>query len=635
VLRRLHARLSTRGLGAATFVVLALLFVGLTVLFDQLFRGARLDLTQNRLYTLSDGTRNLVGTLREPINLYFYFSRESARDAPFLGIYATRVQELLEEIAARSDGSIRLHVIDPAPFSEEEERAAELGLKAVPLGVGSEPVYFGLAGTNSTDGRALIEFFQPQKEEFLEYDVARLIHALAEPRRRAIGLVSSLPVATGFDPEAGGMRAGWAIEERITEVYELRTVAPDASALPDGLDALIVVHPKGLSAGLKYAIDRYVAGGGRLLLFVDPDAQQDESATQRAALYAGGDRTSTFEPMLGAWGVTYDPLLAFGDLANALLVGDADGQPVRHLAFAAFGAGALATGDPVTAALETVNAGTPGFLVPAARPGVRFEPLITSSTEAAPIPVEKIAMSATPDSLRAGFRPTGQRYVLAARLTGTLPSAYANGPPDGVAPLPALAPGPATVIVVADTDLLSDMLWMRTQTMLGERYIEAWANNADFVLNALDQLTGSADLIGIRGRAPFARPFTRVEALRERADERLQGKELELQRELQATEQKLVELQTRRDDQSSIVLTPEQQAEIDRFRQEKLRIRKELRDVQRGLRVEIDLLGTVLKLLNILAVPMALSKVALVVLWVRRRRRRAAAAAAPAAEAAA
>jgi ABC-type uncharacterized transport system involved in gliding motility auxiliary subunit len=409
-------------------------------------------------------------------------------------------------------------------------------------------------------------------------------------------------------------------------VFELRTVAPDAAALPDGLDALLVVHPKGLSPGLKYAIDRYVAGGGRLLLFVDPDAQQDDSATQRAALYAGGDRTSTFEPMLAAWGVSYDPLLAFGDLANALLVGDADGQPVRHLAFAGFGADAFASADPVTAALHTINAGTPGFVAPAARTGVRFEPLITSSTEAAPIPVEKIAMSATPDSLRAGFRPTGQRYVLAARLTGMLPSAYPDGPPDGVAALPAVAPKPGIAIVVADTDLLSDMLWVRTQTMLGERFTEAWANNADFVLNALDQLTGSADLVGIRGRAPFARPFTRVERLRERADERLQGKEIELQRELQATEQQLVELQTRRDDQASLVLTPEQQAEIDRFQMEKLRIRKELREVQRGLRVEIDLLGKVLTLVNVFAVPLALSKVALVVLWLRRRRGRAAAA---------
>lgn len=628
MLGRLHARLSTRGLGAATFVVLAVLFVGLTVLFDALFRGARLDLTEHRLYTLSDGTRNLVDDLDEPINLYFYFSRAPARDAPYLGIYATRVRELLEEIAARSDGRIRLQVIDPAPFSEDEERAAEFGLKAVPLGIGSDPVYFGLAGTNSTDGRALIEFFQPQKEEFLEYDVARLIHALAEPRRKVIGLVASLPVVTGFDPLAGGMRPGWAIEERLTEIFDVRTIAPDATELPDGLDALMVVHPKGVSPALKYSIDRYVTGGGRLLLFVDPDSQQDDSATQRAALYAGGDRTSAFEPMLGAWGVKYDPLQALGDLGNALLVGDADGQPVRHLAFAGFQREAFPSGDPVTAALDTINAGTPGFLVPETREGVRFEPLITSSAEAAPLPVEKIAMSATADSLRAGFRPTGQRYVVAARLTGTLPAAYRDGPPEGVDARPAVAPRPGMAIVVADTDLLSDMLWVRTQTMFGESFTEAWANNADFVLNALDQLTGSADLVGIRGRAPFARPFTRVEALREQADERLQGKEVELQRELQATEQKLVDLQTRRDDQSSLVLTPEQQAEIERFREEKLRIRRELRDVRRGLDVEIDRLGTTLKVLNVAAVPLLLSFAALALAWVRRRRRRAAARAA-------
>lgn len=624
MLGRLRDRLSRRGLGAATFVVLAVLFVGLTVLFDQLFRGARLDLTENRLYTLSAGTRTLVENLREPINLYFYYSREPAREAPFLGVHATRVRELLEEIAARSDGNVRLHVIDPAPFSADEDRAAEFGLRAVPLGVGGDPVYFGLAGTNSTDGRAVIEFFQPEKDEFLEYDVARLIHALAEPRRRVVGVVASLPLVTGYDPASGGMRSGWAIEQRLAEVYDVRTIPIDAAALPNGLDALLVVHPKGLSPALKYSIDRYVAGGGRLLLFVDPDAQQDDSATQRAALYAGGDRTSTFEPMLAAWGVKYDPLQALGDLEHALLVGDADGQPVRHLAFAGFGPEAFANGDPVTAALTTINVGTPGFLAVDARDGVRFEPLITSSAQSAPIAVEKLAMAVAPESLRAGFQPTGRRYVVAARLSGTLPSAHAGGPPEGVDALPPPEPRPGLVIVVADTDLLSDMLWVRTATMFGERFTEAWANNADFVLNAVDQLTGAPDLVGIRGRAPFARPFTRVEALRERADERLQGKEIELRRELQATEQELVELQTRRDDRSSLVLTPEQQAEVERFQREKLRIRRELRDVERGLRVEIDLLGTILKLTNILAVPLTLSKVVLVALWVRRRRRAAA-----------
>jgi ABC-type uncharacterized transport system involved in gliding motility auxiliary subunit len=622
---RLDSHLRTRGLGVAAFAVLAVLFVGSTVLFDQLLRGARLDLTENRLYTLADGTERLVATLKEPIDLYFYFSRASAREAPYLGIYATRVRELLEEIAARSGGRVRLHVIDPQPYSEEEDRAAELGLRSVALEVGGDPVWFGLAGTNSTDGRALIEFFQPQKEAFLEYDVARLIHALAEPRRRVVGLVSSLPLVTAFDPARGGMRPGWAIEERIAELFDVRTIPPDAATLPDGLDALVVVHPKGLSPALKFAIDRYVARGGRLLLFVDPDAQQDDSATQRAALYAGGDRTSTFEPMLSAWGVRYDPLQVLGDLGHALVVGDADGRPVRHLAFAGFGADALAGRDPVTAALETVNAGTPGFLTFEARDGVTVEPLITSSPESAPIAVEKIAMSTTPEALRSGFTPQKRRYVVAARLSGRLPSAYPNGAPEGVAaPSAPEAPArPATVVVVADTDLLSDMLWVRTQTLFGQRVTEAWANNADFVLNALDQLTGSDDLIGIRGRASFSRPFTRVDALRASADDRLRAKESELQDELRATERKLVDLQARRDDpDAAVALTPEQQAEVARFEQEKVRIRRELREVRRGLDVEIDRLGATLKLLNVAAVPLLLSVGALTVAAVRRRRRR-------------
>jgi ABC-type uncharacterized transport system involved in gliding motility auxiliary subunit len=279
----------------------------------------------------------------------------------------------------------------------------------------------------------------------------------------------------------------------------------------------------------------------------------------------------------------------------------------------------------ITATLDTINLATPGFLEPADAKGVKFEPLLTSSTQSAPIAVEKIAMAVTPDSLRSGFEPTGERYVAAARLSGPLPSAFPDGPPAGVtgtAPHLKVASAPANVLVVADTDLLSDMLWVRTQSVFGQRYSEAWANNGDFVLNALDNLTGSADLISIRGRATFSRPFTRVEELRARADDRLRAKEVELQAELAATEQKLVDLQRRREDQASLALSPEQQRELERFQQEKVRIRKELREVRRGLDEEIEALGTRLKVLNVVAVPALLSVAALVALGLRRRRRR-------------
>ncbi|HUO81034.1 MAG TPA: Gldg family protein [Steroidobacteraceae bacterium] len=618
--------LRSKGVGAATFVVLAVLFVGLTVIFNHAFRGARLDLTENHLYTLAPGTTRLVGSLHEPVTLTFYFSQQGSVAVPQLRAYANRVRELLEEIAARSGGKVRLRVVDPQPYSEDEDRATELGLKSVPLGAGNEPIWFGLAGSNSTDGRAVIEFFQPDKEEFLEYDVARMIHELGAPARKVVGLISSLPVGGGFDPASGGMRPPWIVVTQLRELFEVKTIPADATALPAGLDALFIVHPKGLAPALSYAIDQYLMAGGRALLCVDPDAQL-EAAAGPAAAFAGADKSSTFEPMLAAWGVGYDPRVAVGDLEHALLVGNpSGGQPLRHLGFAGLGEDSLAKGDVITAALGTINFASPGALEAKPVAGVTFEPLITTGTEAAPIPVERFALAATPDSLRQGFKPTGKRYVIAARVSGSLPSGYPAGPPAGVSaatPHLARAARPANLVVVADTDFLADMLWVRSGSLYGQRYAEPWANNGDFVLNALDNLTGSADLIGIRGRPTFSRPFTRVERLRAQADDRLRGKETELEQQLAETERKLGELQNRREDRQSLVLSAEQQREVERFQQEKLRVRKELRAVRHGLDEQIERLGTMLKLLDVAAMPLVLSVAALAVTLLARRRRRA------------
>jgi ABC-type uncharacterized transport system involved in gliding motility auxiliary subunit len=618
--------LRSKGVGVATFVVLAVLFVGLTIVFNHAFKGARLDLTENRLNTLAPGTLRLVGSLKEPINLYFYFSQQASVAVPQLRAYAGRVRELLEELTARSGGKIRLQVVDPQPYSEDEDRATELGLKSVPLGAGNEPIWFGLAGSNSTDGRAVIELFQPDKEEFLEYDVARLIHELGAPARKVVGLVSTLPLAGGFDPASGGMRPPTIIGAQLRELFDVKIIAADATALPAGLDALFVVHPKGLSPALSYAIDQYLMAGGHLLLCVDPDAQL-ESAAGPAAAFAGADKSSTFEPLLAAWGVDYDPRQAVGDLEHALPVGNpAGGQPVRHLGFAGLGADSLAKGDVITTSLGTLNFATPGFLEARKIEGVTFEPLITTGTEAAPIPVERLALAATPDSLRQGFTPTGKRYIIAARVSGTLPSAYPAGPPAGVAAAPAQlarAVRPANIVIIADSDFLADMLWVRSGSLYGQRYAEPWANNGDLVLNALDNLTGSADLIGIRGRPTFSRPFTRVDRLRAQADERLRGKEAELEQQLADTERKLGELQSHREDRQSLVLSAEQQRELENFQQQKLRVRKELRAVRHGLDEQIERLGSTLKLLNVVAMPLALSIAALAVAVVGRRRRRA------------
>src|ERR1700744_1420419 len=213
-------------LGGGALLALALLFIGLTVLFDHALRGWRLDLTQNHLYTTASGTDRILKSIKEPINLYFFYSEKAASQIPQLAPYGVRVREFLEELAARSSGEVRLHVIDPQPFSEDEDRAAELGVRGAPVGNTGQQLYFGLAGTNSTDGHQSIEFFDPNKEEFLEYDVVKLIYQLANTKKPVIGWLSSLPMTQGFDPQTGQMREPWTIYSQIEQLYNVKTIDP-------------------------------------------------------------------------------------------------------------------------------------------------------------------------------------------------------------------------------------------------------------------------------------------------------------------------------------------------------------------------------------------------------------------------
>ncbi len=594
-------------------------------------RGMRLDLTQNRLYTLSPGTKEVLAELKEPINLYFYFSRDAAaKQSPLLMPYAARVREFLEEIAARSGGKIRLRVIDPQPFSEDEDRAAEAGLQSLQAGTG-EPLYFGLAGTNSTDGRAEIPSFQPEREEFLEYDVAKLVHELATPKKPVIGLMSTLGLQGQFNPMTGQMSDPWPIMTQIEQLFTVRTLTTDIDHVDKDIDVLMLVHPKQLPQKTLYAIDQFVMRGGKMLLFVDPDSGADTSGQDPSNPLAGAmaNHSSDLEPLLSAWGISYDPTKGIGDLELGLEVRSSmQGPPTRHIGILGLRRGDMAQKDVVTASLDVINVATAGFL--SARPGAKttLEPLLQSSTSAAPIPAERFNALNDPATLRDGFKPTGIRYALAVRLTGPVASAFPNGPPPDQKPAagPPIAHlsksvTPANIVVVADTDMLMDYMWVQTHELLGQRIAQAFANNGDFVANVLDNLSGSTALISIRGRATFTRPFERVEALRRRADDRLRSKSLELQSELQQTEAKLTELQSKRNDQASLMLTAEQEEELKRFTTEKARIRKELRETQRGLDVDINRLDTWLKVINIAIVPLAVAIAGVLILALRRRRK--------------
>lgn len=605
-------------------VALALSFVVGVSLLNGVFRGVQIDLTENRLYTLSEGTGKILGKIAEPVHIYLYYSDKATANIPTLRTWAGRVREMLEAFAARSEGKLILQVIDPLPFSEEEDRASGFGLRPINIGNSADPVYLGIAGTNSVGDDDIIPFLDPAKEAFLEYDLAKLVYTLANPKKPVIGLLTELPLTAEFNPMSQQAGQPWVIAEQMRQLFEVRTLDSGLEEIADDIKVLMVVHPKNLSDATLYAIDQFLLRGGRALFFVDPFAEVDQGDP---ADPSGGRRASDLNRLLGAWGIHTDDTHIVADDRYAMTVGlGADSRPVRHLAVLGIEPAAMSPDDIITSSLNLMTFAFPGHIIRDENASASMHPLIESSELAGPIPADQLAIMSDPEMLRADFRPTGERYVLAARISGKVPSAFPKGlpaPPGSVSGTPAnhlgAAAEPVNIVLVADTDLLADQLWVQSQDYFGQRVHTAFANNGDFVINALDNLLGSGDLISIRSRASFQRPFSRVQDLRRAADARFRSAEQRLQAELQETETKLGELQASRTDQSAQILSAEQEAEIERFQARRLQLRKELRQVQRGLDQDIERLGSVLKILNITVVPLLVTAAGLLLVMFRRR----------------
>lgn len=599
--------------GLATLAVLFL--VGVTVI--SLLPGLRVDLTGNQLYTLSDGTRKIIGNIPEPMNVYLFYSDKATTDVPQLRTYAGRVREMLEEFASRSDGKLRLTVIDPLPFSEEEDRATGFGLRPVNLANNSDPVYFGIAATNSVGDKEVIPFLDPAKESFLEYDLARLVYTLAKPKKAVVGLLSSLPMTAGYDPMTQQIRQPWVVADQLRQLFDLRILKVGQPTIDDEIKVLVLVHPKNLPDQTLEAIDQFILRGGRALLFVDPYAEIDQGDPMDPE-GGGAGKASDLGRLLAAWGVGIDADNVVGDDRYALTVGGMNSQPVRHLGIIGVSQDGMSQDDVITSGLSLINMAFAGHITRSKDAVAEVTPIIRSSDKAALIPTATLALASDPDLLRADFVPTGERFTLAARISGKLPSAF---PSEGKSGHLAVAAEPVNVVLIADADLLADRLWVQTQDFLGQRLSTAFANNADLVVNAIDNLLGSGDLIGIRSRATFQRPFTRVQDLRRDAETRFRAAEQNLQKELEATDARLGELQASRPDQGTDILSPQQESEVQRFQARRLELRKELRQVQRNLDRDIERLGTVLKAVNVALVPLVISVVSILLVIFRRRSR--------------
>jgi ABC-type uncharacterized transport system involved in gliding motility auxiliary subunit len=609
---------------AGILALLVVLFVTLIILSSEFLKGMRLDLTENGLYTLSDGTRNILANMDEPVTLYLYFSEDVSRDLPQFRSYARWAGEMLEEFVDHSGGKLTLKRVNPEPFSPQEDEAAAYGLQAVPVGAAGDTLYFGLVGTNSLDGLQMMPFLQPDKEKFLEYDLAKMVSALSHPEHRKVGLLSGLDMAPGFDPATQQVREAWVIHQQLSQLFDLQDIRPESGELPAGLELLVMVHPKNLGDEMLYQIDQFVLRGGRLLVFMDPLAEADMGGDPNdpmARMNAGG--SSTLGSLLEAWGVGFDADKFVGDLAYALQVSIAQGQPpVRHLGILSVGADGMNGTDVATADLQAVNFSSAGWLVPLENAGSGFEPLIETSENAAPIDAMRLRFLSDPQDLFEGFQPTGDRFALAARINGKAGTAF-DEPPEGVPLVEHMVEsGEAgiNVVLFADTDILTDRLWVQKQNFLGQVIVNSFADNGTLVANLADQLLGSSDLIGIRTRAGTVKPFGVVEELRLSAEAQFRDTEQRLQAELAETERKLGEMQSARQDSELTVLTADQQEEVQRFVNRKLQIRAELRQVQHNLSRDIEALGKRLKFINIVLVPVLIIIVA-VVFGLRRRRR--------------
>jgi ABC-type uncharacterized transport system involved in gliding motility, auxiliary component len=630
------------GLALAGVVFLAINLISATLL-----RSVKADFTKEGLYTISEGTRKALQTIDEPIDIRVYYSNKLGEAAPSFAKNFERVRTLLEQYRSISGNKLQISYIDPEPFSDAEDRAVAAGLRGIRLNPEGDLGYFGIVGANSTDNEETIGFFSPERERFIEYDVTKLIYSLAHPKKPVIGLVSTLPVDGGLDPVMG-MRQPLPqqmVMQQIRDVFEVRTLGKDFKEVPAEVDVLMIVQPDALPAETVYAIDQFALKGGRVLAFIDPVAETLQPPNPM--MFGATPNFDEFGKLLKAWGVNFDGKQVAGDIEHARRVqfgGGFNNIVTDYVAWLSLDSGNLDQSDVLSAGIERLNLASVGFLSPAEGATTKFAPVIQTSAEAMVIPTEKISPMPDAVGLLREYKPGGKPLVIAARVSGQAKSAYPDGRPkaeksddkdDSSSKSESSdaskadaekekaehrAEGNINVLIIADTDLLSDQFWVDVREFLGQQIAVPHAHNSALVVNALENLSGSDALITLRGRGVVDRPFELVAEIRRDAERRYREKEQALTNKLKELQDQLARLE-KVGEGETVILTDKEREAIERFRGEMLTVRRELREVKRALREDIDRLDAWLKFANIGAVPLLLGAGAVGWALVRRRRK--------------
>jgi len=599
------------GTGAAGLALLLVIIAAANLIISNL--RLRVDMTGEKLYTLSHGSRAILKQLPGDVVLKFYFSSSSAEMPMGLKTYANQVQDLLKEYEIAGKGHVVLEAYDPKPDSDSEEWAQRYGVEPQQTSPFGQPVYFGLVAVCG-ENEQVLPGFNPRTEATLEYDITRLITRVAWPEKPVVGVLSSLPVLGGAQNPMMMMRRqprdeGWTAFKDLRKDYTVREVKPDAEEIESDVKTLVVIHPKELSDKTLFAIDQFVLRGGRLIVCVDPFSIADFEANQQNQMMmqmgGGGASPSTLGKLFDAWGIAFDTSKVVADLSCATKLNNGNGGVEDNPAFLSLEPANLTKSDLLTAQLSQVMMPFAGALSANTPKELTFTPLITTSKDNACL-IDQMNAQFGMSAMRAQLKPDGTQRVLAGRLQGTFKTAFPKGLEGGdtnkVSNL--LTSGTSTVMIFGDTDFLNDRFCVQMMNTLFGNIAQPINDNLTLFGNTVEQFAGRQELIGVRSRGQFNRPFAKVDALEAKAMKKWQSEEERLEAALQETQQRLSALQQKKTGTERLILSKEQQTELEQFRRTQAETRKQLKDVRKNLNREIESLGLTLKVANIALVPL-------------------------------
>ena len=595
----------------STIGVVAMLLIVVAFNFIASRARQRVDLTDEKAYTLSPGTKAILAKLDTPIQIRFYCTKNANAMPVFLTNYAQRVDDLLSEYKQASKGKIEIQRLNPEPDSDAEDSARLDGVEGQQLRTG-ERVYLGLS-VGMFDQKQAISFLVPDRERLLEYDISRAIARVMTTEKPAIGVMSSLPVM-GMNPMPmqRGQRGqpAWAFIDELKRDFDVKQVEITADKIPDDIKLLLVIHPKTISENTQYAIDQFVLRGGKLVAFVDPLCALDRSTAQSGMMPPPS--SSSLDKLFKAWGLTFETSKVVADMEHIARLQEGPNPTVLALNETAINKDDVVTAQAVNLVMAFSGAfsGTP-------TDGLTKTVLIKSSKRSEL--VEAMMASFAGAQIASNFNSSETEYPLAVRLTGKFKTAFPDGKPK-----PAPSPGeqkpeekpatetglkesaqPNTVVLVGDADMIQDPLAIREIQTIGQRLIMPLNSNLSFAQSVVEQLAGDSNLIAVRSRASRERPFTVVQKLQADADANYRSKIKELEQNLAETQRKVNELQKSKEGGQRFILSPEQQQELANFRKTEADAKGQLKEVRKKLRAEIDSLENRIKWLNIAGMPVA------------------------------